>query len=202
MPTAHIKIGERLACAYSHVLDALRGANSQDRRGDPLISDICGKREEAKHKLTGGGISISLEAGQGARRLPVSTEPIWGVSRRFGFLAMTLLRYGKTSKEKPALIGRAGKSRNLGKAKPEADAGTLEARALARLMKRESQALPAVRGDPRIGPCAGRTHRRAPGSAGSPLVSRETRDTILAGHRGPSAAGPACRRSLRRVRAQ
>ena len=66
---------------------------------------------------------------------------------------MKLARYGRAGKEKPALVDRAGKLRDLSEVIEDIDADTLVPRALARLAKVKPESLPAVRGAPRIGPC-------------------------------------------------
>jgi 2,4-didehydro-3-deoxy-L-rhamnonate hydrolase len=66
---------------------------------------------------------------------------------------MKLVRYGKTGKEKPGLIDRAGKLRDLSEVVADIDADALAPRALARLNRLKPESLPAVRGAPRIGPC-------------------------------------------------
>ena len=69
---------------------------------------------------------------------------------------MKLARYGRAGKERPALIDKAGKLRDLSEVVEDIDAGTLTPRALARLAKLKPESLPAVRGAPRIGPCIAR----------------------------------------------
>ena len=66
---------------------------------------------------------------------------------------MKLARYGRAGKEKPALVDRTGKLRDLSEVIEDIDADTLAPRALARLAKLKPESLPAVRGAPRIGPC-------------------------------------------------
>jgi 2,4-didehydro-3-deoxy-L-rhamnonate hydrolase len=66
---------------------------------------------------------------------------------------MKLARYGRAGKEKPALVDKAGKLRDLSEVIADIDADTLAPRALARLAKLKPESLPAVRGAPRIGPC-------------------------------------------------
>ncbi len=65
---------------------------------------------------------------------------------------MKLARYGRAGKEKPALVDKAGKLRDLSEVIADIDADTLAPRALARLAKLKPESLPAVRGAPRIGP--------------------------------------------------
>jgi 2-keto-4-pentenoate hydratase/2-oxohepta-3-ene-1,7-dioic acid hydratase in catechol pathway len=66
---------------------------------------------------------------------------------------MKLARYGRAGKEKPALVDREGKLRDLSEVVADIDADVLSPRALARLAKLKPESLPAVRGTPRIGPC-------------------------------------------------
>ena len=66
---------------------------------------------------------------------------------------MKLARYGRAGKEKPALVDRAGKFRDLSEVVEDIDAGALAPRTLARLVKIKPESLPPVRGAPRIGPC-------------------------------------------------
>ena len=66
---------------------------------------------------------------------------------------MKLARYGRTGKEKPALVDGNGKLRDLSDVVADIDADVLAPRALARLAKIKPESLPAVRGTPRLGPC-------------------------------------------------
>jgi 2,4-didehydro-3-deoxy-L-rhamnonate hydrolase len=66
---------------------------------------------------------------------------------------MKLARYGRAGKEKPALVDRTGKLRDLSEVIEDIGPDTLGPRALARLAKLKPESLPAVRGTPRIGPC-------------------------------------------------
>ncbi len=66
---------------------------------------------------------------------------------------MKLVRYGKAGKEKPGLLDKKGKLRDLSETIADIDADMLGPRALARLAKLKPESLPAVRGAPRIGPC-------------------------------------------------
>ena len=69
---------------------------------------------------------------------------------------MKLARYGRVGKEKPALVDKAGKLRDLSGVIEDIDADTLAPRSLARLAKLKPESLPPVRGAPRIGPCVKR----------------------------------------------
>ena len=66
---------------------------------------------------------------------------------------MKLVRYGQSGKEKPGLIDGAGKIRALGDIIADIDGDTLSPKVLARLAKIKPDALPLVRGTPRLGPC-------------------------------------------------
>ncbi len=66
---------------------------------------------------------------------------------------MKLVRYGKPGKEKPGLIDAAGKLRDLSEIIDDIHGESLSPRVLARLAKITPDALPAVRGNPRLGPC-------------------------------------------------
>jgi 2,4-diketo-3-deoxy-L-fuconate hydrolase len=66
---------------------------------------------------------------------------------------MKLVRYGKSGKEKPGLIDDAGKIRDLSDVVADVGADALSPKVLARLAKIKPEALPVVRGKPRIGPC-------------------------------------------------
>ena len=69
---------------------------------------------------------------------------------------MKLVRYGKPGKEKPGLIDAAGKLRDLSEIIDDIHGETLSPRVLGRLAKIKPEALPAVRGKPRLGPCVGK----------------------------------------------
>src|SRR5271157_5418358 len=66
---------------------------------------------------------------------------------------MKLVRYGKSGREKPGLIDGAGKTRDLSDIIADIGADALSPKALARLAKIKPEALPLVRGKPRLGPC-------------------------------------------------
>ncbi len=69
---------------------------------------------------------------------------------------MKLVRYGRPGKEKPGLIDAAGKLRDLSEIIDDIHGETLSPRVLGRLAKIKPEALPAVRGKPRLGPCVGK----------------------------------------------
>jgi 2-keto-4-pentenoate hydratase/2-oxohepta-3-ene-1,7-dioic acid hydratase in catechol pathway len=66
---------------------------------------------------------------------------------------MKLVRYGQSGKEKPGLIDGAGKIRALGDIIADVGGDALSPKVLARLAKIKPDALPLVRGAPRLGPC-------------------------------------------------
>src|SRR6202161_2988855 len=68
---------------------------------------------------------------------------------------MKLVRYGKSGKEKPGLVDSAGRIRDLSDIIADVGADALSPKALARLAKIKPEALPLVRGKPRLGPCVG-----------------------------------------------
>ena len=67
---------------------------------------------------------------------------------------MKLVRYGKSGREKPGLVDGAGKIRDLSDIIADVGADALSPRVLARLAKIKPEALPLVRGKPRLGACA------------------------------------------------
>jgi 2,4-didehydro-3-deoxy-L-rhamnonate hydrolase len=69
---------------------------------------------------------------------------------------MKFVRYGKPGKEKPGLVDAAGKLRDLSEIIDDIAGETLSPRVLARLAKIKPDALPPVRGKPRLGPCVGK----------------------------------------------
>ena len=66
---------------------------------------------------------------------------------------MKLVRYGKSGKEKPGLVDGAGKIRDLSDIIADVGGDALSPKVLARLAKIKPDALPVVRGKPRLGPC-------------------------------------------------
>jgi len=67
-----------------------------------------------------------------------------------------LLRYGPKGQEKPGLLDKDGKIRDLSAQVPDIAAGTLSADSLKKLAALDASKLPLVSGDPRIGPCVGK----------------------------------------------
>jgi 2-keto-4-pentenoate hydratase/2-oxohepta-3-ene-1,7-dioic acid hydratase in catechol pathway len=68
---------------------------------------------------------------------------------------MKLVRYGKPGKEKPGLIDGAGKLRDLSGVVDDLAEDALSPKSLAKIAKLKPTSLPAVRGEPRLGPCVG-----------------------------------------------
>ncbi len=66
---------------------------------------------------------------------------------------MKLVRYGPKGKEKPGLIDSNGKLRDLSKQVDDSGGKTLSPASLKKLAKLDPARLPAVRSNPRIGPC-------------------------------------------------
>jgi 2-keto-4-pentenoate hydratase/2-oxohepta-3-ene-1,7-dioic acid hydratase in catechol pathway len=66
---------------------------------------------------------------------------------------MKLVRYGKSGKEKPGLVDSADRIRDLSDIIADVDADALSPKVLTRLAKIKPEALPLVRGKPRLGPC-------------------------------------------------
>jgi 2-keto-4-pentenoate hydratase/2-oxohepta-3-ene-1,7-dioic acid hydratase in catechol pathway len=66
---------------------------------------------------------------------------------------MKLLRYGAKGKEKPGLVDKDGKIRDLSRHIDDVTGETISPKSLARLKKIKPESLPLVRGNPRIGAC-------------------------------------------------
>ena len=66
---------------------------------------------------------------------------------------MKLVRYGPAGKEKPGLIDRDGKLRDLSRRVKDIDALALAPAKLKELAKLDTKKLPLVKGRPRLGPC-------------------------------------------------
>ena len=69
---------------------------------------------------------------------------------------MKLLRFGPRGQERPGLIDPQGRLRDLSAHVPDIAGETLSPASLARLAALDPSTLPAVPGEPRIGPCVGR----------------------------------------------
>lgn len=70
-----------------------------------------------------------------------------------GGYEMKLLRYGAVGKEKPGLLDKDGKIRDLSGVVPDITGDVIGPKGLARLKKIKPESLPLVRGKPRIGAC-------------------------------------------------
>jgi 2-keto-4-pentenoate hydratase/2-oxohepta-3-ene-1,7-dioic acid hydratase in catechol pathway len=68
---------------------------------------------------------------------------------------MKLLRYGPAGREKPGLLDRDGKIRDLSSAVRDIDGEALAPASLDRLRRLDPASLPMVAGTPRLGPCVG-----------------------------------------------
>jgi 2-keto-4-pentenoate hydratase/2-oxohepta-3-ene-1,7-dioic acid hydratase in catechol pathway len=68
---------------------------------------------------------------------------------------MKLLRYGPAGQEKPGILDKDGKIRDLSGVVRDIDGSTLSPSSLARLKGIDPASLPLVGGNPRIGPCVG-----------------------------------------------
>ena len=66
---------------------------------------------------------------------------------------MKLLRYGAKGKEKPGLLDKDGKIRDLSAVIPDITVDIISPKSLARLKKIKPESLPLARGRPRIGAC-------------------------------------------------
>lgn len=69
---------------------------------------------------------------------------------------MKLLRYGPSGEEKPGLLDATGTIRDLSGVIADVDGSTIGAEGLARLAAIDPTSLPAVAGDPRLGPAVGK----------------------------------------------
>jgi ureidoglycolate lyase len=68
---------------------------------------------------------------------------------------MKLLRYGPKGQEKPGMLDAAGTIRDLSGVIGDIDGTTIGADGLAKLAGLDPKSLPAVSGNPRLGPCVG-----------------------------------------------
>jgi 2-keto-4-pentenoate hydratase/2-oxohepta-3-ene-1,7-dioic acid hydratase in catechol pathway len=69
---------------------------------------------------------------------------------------MKLVRYGAAGREKPGMIDGDGRLRDLSSLVPDLAGEALSPKSLAKLAKVNPATLPAVRGNPRLGPCVGK----------------------------------------------
>ncbi|MBV8888366.1 MAG: fumarylacetoacetate hydrolase family protein [Alphaproteobacteria bacterium] len=72
---------------------------------------------------------------------------------------MKLLRYGPSGQEKPGMLDRDGKIRDLSGTLRDIDGEALSPAGLDRLRAVDPASLPAVSGNPRLGPCVGRVSK-------------------------------------------
>jgi len=72
---------------------------------------------------------------------------------------MKLLRYGSPGQERPGLLDRDGKVRDLSGAVRDIDGDALAPASLDRLRRLDPSTLPLVPGTPRLGPCVGRVSK-------------------------------------------
>jgi 2,4-didehydro-3-deoxy-L-rhamnonate hydrolase len=70
---------------------------------------------------------------------------------------MKLVRYGKPGKEKPGLIDKDGKLRDISHLVVDLGGEGLSPKSLAKIAKAKPASLPLVRGKPRLGPCVAGT---------------------------------------------
>lgn len=70
---------------------------------------------------------------------------------------MKLLRYGKPGKERPGMLDSDGKIRDLSEHVTDIAGAALAPATLKKLAKIDPKTLPAVRGNPRLGPCVAGT---------------------------------------------
>jgi 2,4-didehydro-3-deoxy-L-rhamnonate hydrolase len=72
---------------------------------------------------------------------------------------MKLLRYGAKGKEKPGLLDKEGRIRDLSGIIADVTGETISPKSLSRLAKIKPESLPLVRGTPRIGPCVANSQK-------------------------------------------
>jgi 2-keto-4-pentenoate hydratase/2-oxohepta-3-ene-1,7-dioic acid hydratase in catechol pathway len=70
---------------------------------------------------------------------------------------MKLVRFGQPGREKPGIVDADGRIRDLSGVVDDIAGATLSAKGLAKLARQKLDALPRVRGTPRLGPCVGGT---------------------------------------------
>jgi 2-keto-4-pentenoate hydratase/2-oxohepta-3-ene-1,7-dioic acid hydratase in catechol pathway len=72
---------------------------------------------------------------------------------------MKLLRYGAKGKEKPGLLDKEGRIRDLSGIVTDINGETISPKSLTRLSRIKPESLPLVRGTPRIGPCVANSQK-------------------------------------------
>jgi 2-keto-4-pentenoate hydratase/2-oxohepta-3-ene-1,7-dioic acid hydratase in catechol pathway len=70
---------------------------------------------------------------------------------------MKLVRFGPAGREKPGILDKEGRIRDLSKVVPDIAGDTLGPKGLAKIAKTKLDKLPLVRGNPRLGPCVSGT---------------------------------------------
>ena len=80
----------------------------------------------------------------------------FGTAPQEGIL-LKLLRYGKPGKERPGMLDSDGKIRDLSEHVTDIAGAALAPATLKKLAKIDPKTLPAVRGNPRLGPCVAGT---------------------------------------------
>jgi 2-keto-4-pentenoate hydratase/2-oxohepta-3-ene-1,7-dioic acid hydratase in catechol pathway len=70
---------------------------------------------------------------------------------------MKLVRYGPPGREKPGIVDKEGRIRDLSRVVPDIAGDALTASGLAKIRKAKIDRLPLVKGRPRLGPCVGGT---------------------------------------------
>ena len=68
---------------------------------------------------------------------------------------MKLVRFGTAGKERPGIIDKSGKIRDLSKVVKDIDGEALSSAGLAKIKKANLKKLKLVPGKPRLGPCVG-----------------------------------------------
>jgi 2-keto-4-pentenoate hydratase/2-oxohepta-3-ene-1,7-dioic acid hydratase in catechol pathway len=68
---------------------------------------------------------------------------------------MKLVRFGPAGREKPGIIDKNGRIRDLSRVVPDINGDTITPKGLAKIRKTPIDKLPLVRGNPRLGPCVG-----------------------------------------------
>src|SRR4029078_9465396 len=68
---------------------------------------------------------------------------------------MKLVRFGAPGREKPGIVDKDGKIRDLSKIVPDIAGETLSPKGLAKLRKPDLSKLPVVKSGTRLGPCVG-----------------------------------------------
>ena len=113
---------------------------------------------------------------------------------------MKLLRYGPAGQEKPGLLDRDGKIRDLSGAVRDIDGETLAPASLDRLRRLDPASLPLVAGSPRLGPCVGecledrRDRPQLPPARGRRRARRSRSEPIFFMKATSSICGPERRR--------